>query len=61
MIDIEGGMVMAEKEMQVLERIARQMADIPGHTGFYYKNLITGCEFSVRADLPTTIHMPCFH
>ena len=41
---------MAEKEMQVLERIARQMADIPGHTGFYYKNLITGCEFSVRAD-----------
>ena len=42
MIDIEGGMVMAEKEMQVLERIARQMADIPGHTGFYYKNLITG-------------------
>jgi len=38
------------KERQVLESIAQQMQKIPGHTGFYYKNLTTGYEFGVRED-----------
>ena len=36
------------KERTVLESIARQMEEIPGHLGFYYKNLATGLEFGVR-------------
>lgn len=39
---------MSEKEMQALKRITQRMRDIPGHTGFYYKNLVTGHEFGVR-------------
>lgn len=39
---------MSMKESEVLEQIAQQMTDIPGHTGFYYKNLVTGHEFGVR-------------
>ena len=35
------------KEMQALEAIAREMETIPGHLGFYYKNLATGLEFGV--------------
>lgn len=35
-------------EQQVLEQIAREMETIPGHTGFYYKNLATGREYGVR-------------
>ena len=37
------------REKQALEAIAAEMEIIPGHTGFYYKNLVTGCEFGVRA------------
>lgn len=36
------------KERTVLESIARQMEEIPGHLGFYYKNLTTGQEFGIR-------------
>ena len=36
------------KEYSALESIARQMETIPGHLGFYYKNLTTGYEFGVR-------------
>ena len=36
------------KEQQVLESIRREMETIPGHLGFYYKNLVTGLEFGVR-------------
>ena len=38
------------RETKVLESIRTRMADIPGHTGFYYLNLITGTEFGVRED-----------
>ena len=37
-------------EIQVLERIQNRMASIPGHTGFYYLNLMTGFEYGVRED-----------
>ena len=36
------------KEQLVLEHIAEEMEIIPGHTGFYYKNLVSGLEFGVR-------------
>ena len=39
-----------QKERQVLESIREQMEKLPGHLGFYYKNLVTGTEYSVRAE-----------
>lgn len=36
------------KEQQVLDTIAREMESIPGHLGFYYKNLATGYEYGIR-------------
>lgn len=39
-----------DKEMKALEQISREMAALPGHLGFYYKNLVTGVEHSVRGD-----------
>lgn len=38
------------KEQTVLTAIAREMDTIPGHLGFYYKNLITGYEFGIREE-----------
>ena len=38
------------REQQVLETISREMETIPGHTGLYYKNLVTGFEYGVRAE-----------
>lgn len=38
------------KELHALQNICEKMALIPGHTGFYYKNLITGFEYGVRKD-----------
>ncbi len=40
----------ANRELHVLESIRNEMDHIPGHLGFYYKNLVTGFEFGVRAD-----------
>jgi beta-lactamase class A len=37
-----------EKELSVLTSIVREMETIPGHLGFYYKNLVTGLEFGVN-------------
>lgn len=37
-------------ELSVLERIREEMETLPGHLGFYYKNLVTGTEFAVRED-----------
>ena len=37
-------------ELTVLQSIKERMKDIPGHTGFYYLNLVTGAEYGVRAD-----------
>ena len=36
------------KEDKVLQAIAEEMKEIPGHVGFYYKNLVTGYEYGVR-------------
>lgn len=38
------------KEQQALEGIAAEMAAMPGHLGFYYKNLVTGLTFGVREE-----------
>jgi len=38
------------KELQVLRSIAGEMTSIPGHLGFYYKNLVTGCTYGINAD-----------
>ena len=35
------------KEMEALQSIAAEMESLPGHLGFYYKNLATGLEFGV--------------
>lgn len=39
---------MCEKEKAVLAAIAEEMQTIPGHLGFYYKNLTTGETFGIR-------------
>lgn len=36
------------REQIVLNAIAREMETIPGHLGFYYKNLVTGLEFGIN-------------
>ena len=41
---------MNEREAAVCESIRRRMDGLPGHTGFYYLNLVTGAEYGVRAD-----------
>ena len=38
------------KTIQALEDIRAEMETLPGHLGFYYKNMVTGQEFGVRAD-----------
>ena len=38
------------KELHILEAIAREANTIPGHVGFYYKNLVTGFEYGLRED-----------
>ena len=52
------------REMQALAAIREEMNGIPGHTGFYYKNLVTGYEFSVRGDevfgAASVIKLPLF-
>lgn len=37
-------------ERSVLESIKNEMEKMPGHLGFYYKNLVTGTEFGVREE-----------
>lgn len=52
------------REQKALERIAQEMASIPGHTGFYYENLLTGRVFSVRGEesfgAASVIKLPIF-
>ena len=52
------------KEQKALEFISREMETIPGQLGFYYKNLVTGCEYSVRAEeaylAASVIKLPLF-
>lgn len=51
-------------EVLALEAIREEMAHIPGHTGFYYKNLATGLQFGVREDeafgAASVIKLPLF-
>jgi len=51
-------------ERQTLERIREAMQALPGHLGFYYKNLVTGCEFGVREEeifaAASVIKLPLF-
>jgi len=37
-----------ERELEILQRIAREAEALPGHLGFYYKNLVTGLEYGLR-------------
>lgn len=37
-------------EQKVLEAIRSEMETIPGHLGFYYKNLVTGLEYGIRQE-----------
>lgn len=52
------------KEQQALEKIRREMEAIPGHLGFYYKNLVTGQEYGIRAEeaflAASVIKLPLF-
>lgn len=36
------------KELATLTTIVREMETLPGHLGFYYKNLTTGFEYGIR-------------
>ena len=38
------------RELRALRAIETEMNTIPGHLGFYYKNLVTGLEYSVRGE-----------
>lgn len=55
---------MQDRERLALAAIAAEMADIPGHLGFYYKNLVTGAAFGVREDecygAASVIKLPLF-
>lgn len=52
------------KEQRMLEEIHREMETVPGHLGFYYKNLVTGLEYGVRAEeaflAASVIKLPLF-
>ena len=39
-----------QTELEILENIAHEMEAMPGHVGFYYKNLATGFSFGVREE-----------
>ena len=41
---------MNKKTLAILEIIRNEMDSIPGHTGFYYLNLVNGDEYGVRED-----------
>lgn len=51
-------------EQLVLNAIREEMASLPGHLGFYYRNLATGYEYSVNAEdaflAASVIKLPIF-
>ena len=55
---------MNNTEMTILNSIRHEMESIPGHTGFYYYNLVTGEEYGVREDetfgAASVIKLPLF-
>lgn len=56
--------MMYQKEQSALEAIRAEMAGIPGHLGFYYHNLTTGCTFGVNEEesfgAASVIKLPLF-
>lgn len=36
------------KEISALRSITEELEQVPGHLGFYYKNLVTGYEYGIR-------------
>lgn len=54
----------AQRELRVLNAIKDEMEQLPGHLGFYYKNLVTGFEYGVHADeafgAASVIKLPLF-
>lgn len=38
------------REQKILDAIAEEIKQIPGHIGFYYKNLVTGEDYGIRED-----------
>lgn len=51
-------------EIEILENIRREMSAIPGHLGFYYKNLVAGYEYGIRQEeiygAASVIKLPLF-
>ncbi len=50
--------------LSILDAIAREAGAMPGHTGFYYKNLVTGLEYGFRDEeaylAASVIKLPLF-
>ncbi len=40
------------REKKILDAIAGELETLPGHLGLYYKNLVTGFTYGVRAEEP---------
>lgn len=53
-----------QTEQEILTAIAREVSTLPGHLGFYYKNLVTGAEYGIREEEPflaaSVIKFPLF-
>lgn len=53
-----------ENELEILQAIAGELEKLPGHVGFYYKNLVTGFTFGVREEeaflAASVIKLPIF-
>ncbi len=51
-------------ELEALQSIAREMEILPGHLGFYYKNLTTGFTYGIREEeaylAASVIKLPLF-
>lgn len=54
----------ANREFRALEAIRAEMENLPGHLGLYYKNLVTGYAYEVRAEeeflAASVIKLPLF-
>lgn len=52
------------KELEILQSIAGELENLPGHLGFYYKNLKSGFTFGVRQEeaylAASVIKLPIF-
>ena len=53
-----------KNELEILQAIAGELEKLPGHVGFYYKNLVTGFTFGVREEeaylAASVIKLPIF-